>query len=172
MMTHACSSSIRSRQGIMQTGGEPRIYNKLQFQERKKKRQLQKERLRRNPIFLTSHNGNQALFPSKCYQRRPIQKLGLPFYLPHTMSYVRSYEDLELVPSHIMNRFFFSKQESITEALCLLDTARNFTMTQEEWGLPILLDISRNTWEAVRGHRLPPRQSKVNDANERNMTCH
>lgn len=60
-MTHACSSSIRSRQGIMQTGGEPRIYNKLQFQKRKK-RQLQKERLRRNPIFLTSHNGNRHYF--------------------------------------------------------------------------------------------------------------
>lgn len=40
--------------------------------KKEKKRQLQKERLRRNPIFLTSHNGNQALFPSECYQRRPI----------------------------------------------------------------------------------------------------
>lgn len=47
MMTHACSSSIRPRQGIMQTGGEPGIHHKLQFKKGKKKtvtkRKIKKE---------------------------------------------------------------------------------------------------------------------------------
>lgn len=47
MMTHACSSSIRPRQGIMQTGGEPGIYNKLQFQKRKKKKTVTKREIKK-----------------------------------------------------------------------------------------------------------------------------
>ena len=43
----SCNSSIRLRQEIMQSGGEPGIYNRLQLQKRKKKtvtkRKIKKE---------------------------------------------------------------------------------------------------------------------------------